>query len=96
MMVSATPVIPVRSSPCRRALAATARRPVEELLRSFAGPGYRVDNIERAALAESITSAMLLRAAIDPPSEIAWHAPNVPRLVPLIDDPGDPSKLNTF
>jgi Protein of unknown function (DUF3376)/Patatin-like phospholipase len=64
----------------------------EALLRSFAGPGYRVDSTERAELATSITSAMLLRAAIDPPSELTWHAPNVARLVPLVDGEGDPSK----
>ncbi len=64
----------------------------EALLKSFADPSYRVDDRERAALARSINAAMLLRAAIDPPSELTWHAPNVARLVPLVDDPQDPSK----
>ncbi|HEY0519419.1 MAG TPA: DUF3376 domain-containing protein [Ilumatobacteraceae bacterium] len=64
----------------------------EALLRSFAGRDHRVDTTERAALDRSVTAAMLLRAAIDPASEVTWHAPNVARLVPLIDDPGDPSK----
>ncbi len=64
----------------------------EALLRSFARPGYQVDSDERAALGRSTCSAMLLRAAIDPPSELTWHAPNVARLVPLVDGPDDPSK----
>ncbi|MEP7112579.1 MAG: DUF3376 domain-containing protein, partial [Ilumatobacteraceae bacterium] len=68
------------------------REEAEALLRSFAGPGYEIDTNERAELARSISSAMLLRAAIDPPSELTWHAPNVARLVPLIDGAGDPSK----
>ncbi len=64
----------------------------ESLLRSFAASGFRIDGDERAQLAQSVCSAMLLRAAIDPPSELTWHAPNVERLVPLIDGPDDPSK----
>jgi hypothetical protein len=47
---------------------------------------------QRSALQVSVDAAMLLRAAIDPPSELAWHAPNVPRVVPLVDGPNDPSK----
>ena len=64
----------------------------DSLLKSFADPQYRVDDRERALLAQGINAAMLLRAAIDPPSELTWHAPNVARLVPLVDDPQDPSK----
>ena len=64
----------------------------DALLKSFADPDYQVDDKERAALAQSINSAMLLRAAIDPPSELTWHAPNIARLVPLVDGPHDPSK----
>ena len=64
----------------------------EALLRSFVTSGYRIDAAARAELAQSICAAMLLRAAIDPPSELPWHAPNVQRLVPLVDGPDDPSK----
>ena len=64
----------------------------DSLLKSFADPHYSADDRERATLAQSINAAMLLRAAIDPPSELTWHAPNVARLVPLVDDPQDPSK----
>ena len=64
----------------------------DSLLKSFADPHYSADDRERAMLAQSINAAMLLRAAIDPPSELTWHAPNVARLVPLVDDPQDPSK----
>jgi len=64
----------------------------DSLLKSFSDPQYSVDDRERAMLAQSINAAMLLRAAIDPPSELTWHAPNVARLVPLVDDPQDPSK----
>ena len=64
----------------------------EALLRSFVASGYRIDAAARDELAQSICSAMLLRAAIDPPSELPWHAPNVQRLVPLVDGPDDPSK----
>jgi hypothetical protein len=64
----------------------------DSLLKSFSDPQYSVDDREWALLAQSINAAMLLRAAIDPPSELTWHAPNVPRVVPLVDDPQDPSK----
>jgi len=50
------------------------------------------ESAQRSLLEVSIDAAMLLRAAIDPPSELTWHAPNVPRVVPLVDGPGDPSK----
>ena len=59
----------------------------EALLRSFAASGFSIDGNERAGLALSVCAAMLLRAAIDPPSELTWHAPNVERLVPLVDGP---------
>ena len=36
----------------------------------------------------AIIAATLLRAAIEPSEEMPWHAPNHPRLAPLLDAPG--------
>jgi predicted acylesterase/phospholipase RssA len=43
-------------------------------------------------LAATSARAMLLRAAIDPSSELPWHAPGVGRLIPIVDGPDDLSR----
>ncbi|MBI4933575.1 MAG: DUF3376 domain-containing protein [Actinobacteria bacterium] len=37
----------------------------------------------------AMTAAQLLRAAVDPASELLWHAPAHPRVAPLLDSPDD-------
>jgi predicted acylesterase/phospholipase RssA len=43
-------------------------------------------------LSAEISRGVLLRTAIDPSSELPWHAPNVARVTPLIDRPGSAQK----
>jgi predicted acylesterase/phospholipase RssA len=71
----------------RRQGAATA------LLRGLLGaPAPEMGDTGARSLAASSARAMLLRAAIDPGSELPWHAPGVARVTPLLDGNGDPSR----
>ena len=51
-----------------------------------------VNDATAARLSAEISRGVLVRTAIDPASELPWHAPNVARVTPLIDRPGSPPK----
>ena len=62
---------------------AQARIALQRLVDSGAATSQSVSSEVRA-----ITAATLLRAAVDPAEELHWHAPDHPRLAPLLDAPG--------
>lgn len=71
----------------RRSGAATA------LLRGLLAPAEpEVGDTGARSLAASSAQALLLRTAIDPGSELPWHAPGAARVTPLLDGDGDPSR----
>ncbi len=51
-----------------------------------------VNHATATQLSAEISRGVLLRTAIDPASELPWHAPNVARVTPLIDRPGSAQK----
>ncbi len=64
-----------------------ARVLLEQLLHGVVSSPEATSGLTRA-----ITASMLLRAAVDPASELQWHAPHHSRVAPLLDTPDDVAK----